>query len=123
MQALKGEKITVYGDGSQTRSFCYVDDMIDGLIRLMDSPDHFTGPVNLGTPYEFTILQLAKLVIKLTGSKSRIVYKPLPADDPKQRKADITLAKTALNWQSKTPLEKGLGKTIQYFRKLLKGHS
>jgi len=122
MQALKGEEITVYGDGSQTRSFCYVDDLIDGLVRLMNSPDDFTGPVNLGTPYEFTILQLAKLVIKLTGSKSKIVYKPLPPDDPKQRQADITLAKKALQWESTTPLEKGLRKTIQYFKELRKEH-
>jgi UDP-glucuronate decarboxylase len=123
MQALKGEEITVYGDGSQTRSFCYVDDLIDGLVRLMNSPDDFTGPVNLGTPYEFTILQLAKLVIKLTGSKSKIVYKTLPPDDPKQRQADITLAKKALQWESTTPLEKGLKKTIQYFKELRKEHA
>ncbi|MDQ7787022.1 MAG: SDR family oxidoreductase [Thermodesulfovibrionales bacterium] len=123
MQALKGEQITVFGDGSQTRSFCYVDDMIDGLIRLMNSPDDFTGPVNLGNPQEFSILQLAKLVIKLTGSKSKIVYKPLPQDDPRQRKADITLAQSRLNWQATMPLEKGLRKTIQYFTRLIKEHS
>lgn len=123
MQALKGEQITVFGEGSQTRSFCYVDDMIDGLIRLMNSPDDFTGPVNLGNPREFSILQLARLVIKLTGSKSKIVYKPLPQDDPRQRKADITLAKARLNWQVTIPLEKGLRKTIRYFTRLIKEHS
>lgn len=123
MQALKGEQITVFGEGSQTRSFCYVDDMIDGLIRLMNSPDDFTGPVNLGNPREFSILQLARLVIKLTGSKSKIVYKPLPQDDPRQRKADITLAKARLNWQVTIPLEKGLKKTIRYFTRLIKEHS
>jgi UDP-glucuronate decarboxylase len=120
MQALRGDEISVYGDGTQTRSFCYVDDLIDGLVRLMNSPDDFTGPVNLGTPHEFTILQLAKLVIKLTRSNSKIVYKPLPPDDPKQRQADITLAKKALQWESTTPLEKGLRKTIQYFKELRK---
>ncbi|MCG2722129.1 MAG: SDR family oxidoreductase [Thermodesulfovibrionales bacterium] len=123
MQALKGEQITVYGEGSQTRSFCYVDDMIDGLVRLMNSPDDFTGPVNLGNPREFSILQLARLVIKLTGSKSKIVYKPLPPDDPRQRQADITLAQARLNWQVTMPLEKGLKKTIQYFTRLIKEHS
>jgi len=123
MQALKGEQITVFGEGSQTRSFCYVDDMIDGLIRLMNSPDDFTGPVNLGNPREFSILQLARLVIKLTGSKSKIVYKSLPQDDPRQRKADITLAKARLNWQVTIPLEKGLRKTIRYFTRLIKEHS
>jgi len=122
MQALKGEQITVYGEGSQTRSFCYVDDMIDGLIRLMNTPDDFTGPVNLGNPREFSILQLAKLVIKLTGSKSKIVYKPLPPDDPRQRQADIRLAQARLNWQVTMPLEKGLRKTIQYFTRLIKEH-
>jgi len=123
MQALKGEQITVYGEGSQTRSFCYVDDMIDGLVRLMNTPDDFTGPVNLGNPREFSILQLARLVIKLTGSKSKIVYKPLPPDDPRQRQADITLAQARLNWQVTMPLEKGLKKTIQYFTRLIKEHS
>ena len=123
VQALRGENITVFGDGNQTRSFCYVDDMIDGLIRLMNSPDDFTGPVNLGNPREFSILQLARLVIKLTGSKSKIVYKPLPQDDPRQRKADITLAKARLNWQVTIPLEKGLRKTIRYFTRLIKEHS
>ena len=119
MQALKGENITVYGDGSQTRSFCYVDDMIDGLIRLMNSPDDFTGPINLGNPVEFTILELAEKVIALTNSKSKIVFKPLPADDPKQRQPDITLAKENLSWQPKVPLEEGLRKTIDYFKGII----
>lgn len=119
VQALRGEEITVYGDGNQTRSFCYVDDMIDGLIRLMNSPDGFTGPVNLGNPEEYSILELAETVIRLTGSRSRIVFKPLPPDDPKQRCPDITLAKKVLQWQPYTPLEEGLRKTIDYFKRLL----
>lgn len=119
VQALKGEDITVYGDGSQTRSFCYVDDMIAGLIKLMNSPDDVTGPINLGNPEEFSILQLAETVIRLTGSKSRIVFKPLPPDDPKQRCPDITLAKKVLNWEPFTPFEEGLKRTIEYFRRLL----
>jgi UDP-glucuronate decarboxylase len=119
VQALKGEDITVYGDGKQTRSFCYVDDMIDGLIRLMNTGDDFTGPVNLGNPEEYSILQLAETIIRLTGSKSRIVFKPLPPDDPKQRCPDITLARKVLNWQPTTPLEEGLKRTIEYFRNLL----
>ncbi|MDP2753101.1 MAG: SDR family oxidoreductase [Nitrospirota bacterium] len=119
MQALKGEGITVYGDGSQTRSFCYVDDMIDGLIKLMNSPDDFTGPVNLGNPHEFSVLELAQEVIKRTGSKSNIVFQPLPPDDPTQRQPDITLAKERLNWQPSIPLNEGLKKTIKYFKKLI----
>lgn len=119
VQALKGEDITVYGDGSQTRSFCYVDDMIDGLIKLMNSSDNVTGPINLGNPAEFSILELAETVIRLTGSKSKIIFKPLPPDDPKQRCPDITLAKKVLHWQPYTPLEEGLKRTIEYFRKLL----
>jgi UDP-glucuronate decarboxylase len=119
VQALKGEDITVYGDGKQTRSFCYVDDMIDGLIRLMNTGDDFTGPVNLGNPEEYSILQLAETIIRLTGSKSRIVFKPLPPDDPKQRCPDITLARKVLNWQPTTTLEEGLKRTIEYFRNLL----
>lgn len=122
MQALKGEDLTVFGDGTQTRSFCYADDMIDGLVRLMNSPDDFTGPVNLGNPVEFTILQLAEKVIELVNSelrtqnsKPRIVFKPLPSDDPKQRQPDITLAKEKLNWEPSVFLEKGLEKTIEYF--------
>lgn len=119
MQALKGEDITVYGDGSQTRSFCYVDDLIDGLMKLMNSPDDFTGPVNLGNPHEFSILELAQKVIKRTGSKSNIVFQPLPPDDPTQRQPDITLAKERLNWQPSIPLNEGLKKTIKYFKKLI----
>jgi len=119
MQALKGEPITVYGDGSQTRSFCFVDDMIDAFVRLMDAPDEFTGPVNLGNPAEFTINELAESVIALTGSKSEIVCKPLPEDDPKQRCPDISLAKEKLGWTPKIPLEQGLIKTIAYFEDLL----
>jgi UDP-glucuronate decarboxylase len=120
VQALRGEDITVYGDGSQTRSFCNVDDMIKGLIKLMNSPDDFTGPVNLGNPIEFTILELAKKVIELTGSKSKIVFKPLPPDDPKQRQPDISLARKVLNWEPKVPLDEGLKKTIAYFKEILK---
>ncbi|MBU1398794.1 MAG: NAD-dependent epimerase/dehydratase family protein, partial [Proteobacteria bacterium] len=121
MQALRDEPITIYGDGSQTRSFCYVDDLIEGLIRLMNSPDDFTGPVNLGNPVEFTILELARKVIALTGSESKIVFKPLPEDDPKQRKPDITLAIDMLGWQPEVILEEGLKKTIGYFRNILEG--
>lgn len=120
VQALKNEDITVYGDGTQTRSFCYVDDLIDGLIKLMDSSDDFTGPVNLGNPEEYRIADLAKIIIELTGSKSKIVYKPLPPDDPKRRKPDITLAKTKLNWEPTTKLIDGLKKTIEYFKSVLK---
>jgi len=116
MQALKGEPITVYGEGSQTRSFCYVNDLIDGLVRLMNSPDDFTGPVNLGNPVEFTILELAREIIKLTGSKSEIVFKPLPSDDPTHRQPDISLAKNRLGWGPAVPLEVGLRRTIDYFR-------
>ena len=120
MQALTGENITVFGDGSQTRSFCYVDDLIDGLIKLMDSPDDFTGPLNLGNPNEFSILELAERVIRLTDSKSKIVFDPLPQDDPKQRQPDISLAKKRLDWQPGIDLEEGLKKTIAYFRKIAK---
>lgn len=116
MQALKGEEITVYGDGRQSRSFCYVDDMVDGLIRLMDSPDDFTGPVNLGNPVEFTILELAEKTVHMTGSKSRIAFEPLPSDDPRQRQPDIALAKKALGWEPGVQLEDGLKRTIEYFR-------
>ena len=121
MQALKEEYITVFGDGSQTRSFCYVTDLIDGLIKLMNSPDIFTGPVNLGNPNEFSMLELAEKIIKLTRSKSKIVLKPLPQDDPKQRQPDISLAKKVLHWEPKNHLEEGLKKTIQYFKSLLSG--
>ena len=120
IQALMGKDITVYGDGLQTRSFCYVDELIDGFIRLMASPDEFTGPINLGNPIEFTIKELAEKVIDMTSSKSRISYKPLPHDDPKQRQPDITLAKKELNWEPKIKLEEGLVKTIQYFETLIK---
>jgi len=116
IQALKGEPITIYGDGSQTRSFCYVDDLVEGLIRLMGTGDDVTGPVNLGNPREFTILQLAEEVIRQTKSKSKIVRKKLPSDDPKQRRPDITLAKKELKWKPGTELEAGLASTIRYFR-------
>lgn len=119
VQALKGDDITIYGDGSQTRSFCYVDDLVEGLIRMMNSRDGFTGPVNLGNPGEFTMLELAKKVIELTGSKSKIVYLPLPQDDPTQRKPMIDLAKKELDWEPTIPLEEGLKKTIEYFKKTL----
>ncbi len=116
MQALQNKPITVYGDGSQTRSFCYVDDLIRALMLLMNAtPDEFTGPVNLGNPGEFTILELAELVIAMTGSASQIVFKPLPGDDPVRRKPDITLAKSALQWEPAVPLKDGLEKTIAYF--------
>mgnify|MGYP002621215563 CR=1 FL=1 len=119
MQALKGEDITIYGDGSQTRSFCYVDELVDGFIRLMDSPDEFTGPVNLGNPGEFTIKELAETVINMTGTKSKLVYKPLPHDDPTQRQPDITLAKKQLGWEPKIKLKDGLTRTISYFEEFL----
>ena len=119
VQALKGDDITIYGDGSQTRSFCYVDDLIEGLVRLMDSPEDFTGPINLGNPVEFTILTLAERVIKLTGSQSRISFKPLPSDDPTQRQPDISLARAILEWQPFIQLEEGLEKTIAYFSRLV----
>jgi UDP-glucuronate decarboxylase len=123
MQALKNEDLTVFGDGSQTRSFCYVDDLIDGLIKLMDTPDEFTGPVNLGNPSEFTILQLAQMVKKMTDSKSKIIFKPLPSDDPTQRQPDISLARDVLKWEPRIPLRKGLKKIIQYFMENSAYHS
>ena len=116
VQALRGEPLTIYGDGSQTRSFCYVSDLIDGLVRLMDSPDDFTGPVNLGNPVEFSIRELAEKVVALTGSRSKLVYRPLPEDDPKQRQPDITLAGERLGWAPTVRLEEGLRRTIEYFR-------
>ena len=119
VQALRGEDITIYGDGQQTRSFCYVDDLIEGMLRLMDSPADFTGPVNIGNPGEFTMLALAELVLKLIGGKSKITFHPLPADDPKQRQPDITLAKARLDWAPKVQLEDGLKETVAYFRELL----
>jgi len=119
VQALKGEDLTIYGDGSQTRSFCYVDDLIEGFVRMMDQ-DKIIGPVNIGNPGEFTMLELANEVLSLTGSKSKIVYKPLPGDDPKMRRPDISLAKSALGWEPTIPLRQGLEKTICYFDELLK---
>ena len=119
MQALKGEDITIFGDGSQTRSFCYVDDLIDGMIKMMRSPDVLTGPVNLGNSNEFTMLDLAQKVIGLTKSKSNLIFKPLPQDDPKQRQPDITLAKKELDWKPSVELEAGLMKTIAYFKSLI----
>lgn len=119
VQALQGEDITIYGDGSQTRSFCYVDDLIEGMIYMMDSPKEFTGPVNLGNPCEFTILELARVIVELTNSKSKIVQKPLPHDDPKQRRPDISLAASKLDWGPKVHLRQGLTKTIEYFTSIL----
>jgi UDP-glucuronate decarboxylase len=119
VQALKAEPITIYGDGSQTRSFCYVDDMIDGFVALMASPAGFTGPVNLGNPVEFSIRELAEFVISLTGSRSQLVFRQLPQDDPRQRQPDITLAKEALNWTPSVSLQQGLQSTIAYFDRLL----
>ncbi len=119
VQALKSQPLTIYGNGSQTRAFCYVDDLVDGLIRLMNTSDALTGPVNLGNPGEFTILELAEQVLELTGSSSEIHYEPLPQDDPQQRNPDIHLAKEVLEWEPKIPLEQGLQKTIDYFDDLL----
>jgi UDP-glucuronate decarboxylase len=120
VQALKGENITIYGDGSQTRSFCYVDDLVSALIAMMETTaDDFTGPVNLGNPGEFTIGELARLVINLTGSSSQIEYRELPRDDPVRRKPDISLAKSALGWSPSVPLEEGLKKTIEYFEGII----
>ena len=116
VQVLKDEDITIYGDGQQTRSFCYVDDMIEGLVRMMESPAKFTGPMNLGNPAEFTMLELAEKVLALTGSKSKLCFRPLPTDDPKQRQPDITLASNKLGWQPSVSLEDGLKETIGYFR-------
>lgn len=116
VQALKGEDITIYGDGQQTRSFCYVDDLIEGMLRFMDTETGFTGPLNVGNPAEFTMLELAELVLNLTKSRSRLVFKPLPSDDPRQRQPDITLAREKLNWEPKVSLHDGLERTIAYFR-------
>lgn len=120
MQALETKPITIYGDGKQTRSFCYVDDLVEGFIRLMNTPDSFTGPVNLGNPGEFTILELAEMVLEMTGSKSELVFKPLPQDDPVMRRPDIGLAKQTFGWEPKVPLREGLKKTIDYFDDLLR---
>lgn len=119
LQALMGEPITIYGDGSQTRSFCFVSDMVDALVRLMDMPADFTGPVNLGNPGEFTILELAQKIVAMCGSKSEIIFKPLPSDDPVRRRPDIALAKSALGWEPAVPLERGLSATIAYFRRVI----
>ena len=119
VQALNNEAITIFGDGSQTRSFCFADDLIDGMIRMMDSPEEFVGPVNLGNPAEFQICELAEQIIRLTNSKSRIEFLPLPKDDPLRRRPDISLAKEKLGWEPTTPIEKGLGKTIKYFKELV----
>jgi UDP-glucuronate decarboxylase len=119
IQALRGQNITVYGKGSQTRSFCYVSDLIDGFVKFMDQTK-IVGPMNLGNPGEFTMLELAELTLKLVGGKSKIVFKPLPADDPKQRKPDVTLAKKTINWKPRIQLEEGLGLTIDYFRSQIK---
>jgi UDP-glucuronate decarboxylase len=119
VQALKGADITVYGDGLQTRSFCYVSDLIDGLVRLMESPVDFTGPVNIGNPSEFTMIELAELIIRLTGSRSKIVRQPLPTDDPRQRKPDIALAAEKLGWQPTVSVEDGLKETIAYFKQTM----
>lgn len=121
-QALANQDITIFGNGSQTRSFCYRDDLIEGMIRMMDGPDDFVGPVNLGNPEEFTILELAKLVLELTGSKSKLIYQPLPIDDPTQRQPDITLAKQRLNWSPTIPVREGLQKTIEWFRSIDLAH-
>jgi UDP-glucuronate decarboxylase len=118
VQALKGEDITIYGDGQQTRSFCYVDDLVEAMIRMMNSPTDFTGPVNIGNPGEFTMLELAEKVIQLTGAKSRLVFKPLPSDDPRQRQPDISLARSRLDWEPKVGLEDGLKETIAYFSRV-----
>lgn len=123
VQALQGKPVTIYGDGSQTRTFCYVDDLIEALVRLMRSPAGFTGPVNLGNPEEFTILELARMIIELTGSTSNIVTKELPVDDPERRKPDITLARSHLAWFPQVPLAEGIAKTIDYFDDLLTSSS
>ncbi|MCX6281135.1 MAG: SDR family oxidoreductase [Bacteroidetes bacterium] len=119
VQALKGEDITIYGEGTQTRSFCYVDDLLEGMVRLMNSREDFTGPVNIGNPGEFTMIELAEKVLKLTGSKSKLIHMPLPTDDPLQRKPDITLAKKELGWEPTIPLEEGLKRTIEYFKTIV----
>jgi len=116
LQALRNHDITVFGDGTQTRSFCFVDDLVDGMIRMMNAPDDFSGPVNIGNPNEFSIMELAEKVIGLTGSKSKIIHQPLPEDDPLQRQPDIALAKERLGWEPKTQLEEGLKRTIEYFK-------
>ena len=121
-QALNGEDITIFGDGSQTRSFCFRDDLVEGIIRMMNGPDDFVGPVNIGNPGEFTIRELAEMVIEMTGSKSKMITMPLPADDPMQRQPDITLAKSKLGWEPKIPLREGLARTIEWFRSIDLSH-
>jgi len=118
MQALRGDALTIQGDGSQTRSFCYVDDLIEGLVRMMSTPDECTGPINVGSGFEFTMLELAQKVIALTGSSSELAFGPLPQDDPAQRRPDLTLARANLDWEAKTPLDEGLNRTIEYFKGL-----
>ncbi len=120
VQALQDREITIYGDGAQTRSFCYVDDLIEAIVRMMDTPSDVTGPINIGNPSEFTIRELAELIIEMTGTKSRIRFEPLPSDDPRQRKPDISIAKATLNWEPKTQLREGLTKTIAYFENILR---
>ena len=120
VQALQNKDITIYGDGSQTRSFCYVSDLIEGMIKMMNNEEDFIGPVNLGNPSERSILDFAKLIIEMTNSKSKIIYKPLPSDDPIQRKPDISLAKEKLDWEPKVDIKEGIAKTIEYFDKKLK---
>lgn len=119
VQALQNQEITIFGTGEQTRSFCYVDDLIDGLIKMMNSPEELCGPINMGNPGEFTMNQLAHMIIKMTGSKSKIVYHPLPEDDPMRRQPDISKAKSYLNWEPTTPLKEGLSRTIEYFKTIL----
>jgi UDP-glucuronate decarboxylase len=119
VQALQGKDITIYGDGQQTRSFCYVDDLIEVMVKMMNSEEGFTGPVNIGNPGEFTMLQLAETILRFSGSKSKIIYQPLPSDDPKQRQPNIELAKAKLGWQPKVNLEDGLKETIAYFKKVV----
>jgi UDP-glucuronate decarboxylase len=119
VQALKGENITIYGEGQQTRSFCYVDDLIEAMIRMMATGAEFTGPVNIGNPVEFTILELAEKVLSITGGRSKLVFLPLPSDDPRQRQPDISLAKSKLDWEPKVPLADGLRETVKYFQQLL----
>jgi UDP-glucuronate decarboxylase len=123
MQALRGEDITIYGDGTQTRSFCYVDDLIGAMIQVMGTPDDFTGPINIGNPREFSIRELAEQVLRLTGSQSKLVFKPLPTDDPKQRQPDITLARAMFAWSPTIELSEGLERTIRHFREQLRAHN
>jgi UDP-glucuronate decarboxylase len=120
VQALQGDPLTIYGDGSQTRSFCYVDDLIEGMLRLMETPAEFTGPINIGNPAEYTMLQLAETVLRLVGGNSKIIFQPLPSDDPRQRQPDISLAKTHLDWEPTVSLDDGLQETIAYFRHRLR---